>query len=179
MTVYVALLRGINVGGRTVLPMADLRRVATGCGFESVQTYIQSGNLIFTSSARAAAVAEQLELAIAAEGGPAPAVAVRTRAELSRVVDGNPYVERSTDPKQLHVAFAVRDAAPAAVDPSELQRFAPEELTVSGAQTYLFLPNGIGRSKLAEFLTRQKGAVGTVRNWRTVLKLLALAEAVG
>ena len=89
-SVYVALLRGINVGGRSTLPMADLRRVAAECGFGSVATYIQSGNLLFTATLGADAAAARLEEAIAAEGGPTPRVAVRSRAELAAVVAGNP-----------------------------------------------------------------------------------------
>ena len=113
-----ALLRGINLGGRTVLPMADLRRVATDCGFEPVQTYIQSGNLVFTSSARGRCVAEQLELAIAAEGGPAPAVAVRTRAELARWWPGIPTSSGRPTPSSCTSPSPCGDAAPATVDPS-------------------------------------------------------------
>jgi uncharacterized protein (DUF1697 family) len=177
-TVYVALLRGINVGGRSTLSMARLRQVATECGFGDVATYIQSGNLVFTSSATATAVAEQLEKAITAEGGPRPRVAVRSRDELAAVVAGNPYLEKSTDAKQLHVAFIVEGAEPHAAEALEIERFAPEELTVSGHETYLFLPDGIGRSKLAEALSRQKAADATVRNWRTVTKLLERADAL-
>ena len=177
MTVFVALLRGINVGGRSKLPMSQLRQVAADCGFGAVQTYISSGNLVLTSSASAAAVAEQLEAAIAAAGGPQPRVAVRSRAELAAVVAGNPYVERSGDAKQLHVAFAVAGTEPRLPDGLDLAQFAPEELTVADREIYLFLPNGIGRSKLAEALARQHTADATSRNWRTVTRLLALAEA--
>ncbi len=122
-------------------------------------------------------MAGRLEAAIAAAGGPAPRVAVRTRDELAAVVAGNPYLERSTEAKQLHVAFLVEGAEPAPLDGLDLDRFAPEELTVVGRETYLFLPDGIGRSKLAEALSRPKSTDATVRNWRTVTKLLELADA--
>jgi uncharacterized protein (DUF1697 family) len=177
MTVYVALLRGINVGGRSKLPMARLRELATGCGFGAVRSYIQSGNLVFTSSEPAATVAARLESSIAAAGGPQPRVAVRSRDELAAVVAGNPYLERSTEAKQLHVAFLVEGADPAQLDGLDLDQFAPEELTVVGRETYLFLPDGIGRSKLAEALSRPKSTDTTVRNWRTVTTLLELAES--
>ena len=177
MTVYVALLRGINVGGRSKLPMAQLRALAIECGLAEVRTYIQSGNLVFASPDPAAAVAGRLEATIAAAGGPAPRVAVRSRDELAAVVAGNPYLEQSTDAKQLHVAFLVEGADPAPLDELDLPGFAPEELTVRGRETYLYLPNGIGRSKLAEALSRPKSTDATVRNWRTVLKLLELAES--
>ncbi len=184
-TVYVALLRGINVGGRSKLPMADLRRIAAECGFGDVQTYIQSGNVLLTSPAGAGSVAATLRAAIAAEGGPKPSVAVRSRAELAAVVAGNPYLDRSTDPKQLHVSFAVDGAGPQEIDDLDLAQFAPEELTVAGRETYLFLPDGIGRSKLAEAWQRQHdrgsrrtSAEATVRNWRTVTTLLGLADKI-
>jgi uncharacterized protein (DUF1697 family) len=176
-SVYVALLRGINVGGRSTLLMAVLRRVAADCGFGSVATYIQSGNLLFTATLGADAAAARLEEAIAAEGGPTPRVAVRSRAELAAVVAGNPYVGRSTDDKQLHVAFLTQGAEQPSLDGIDLARFAPDEVTVSGRETYLFLPNGIGRSKLAEALGRLP-AEATVRNWRTVTTMLSRAEAI-
>ena len=176
-TVYVALLRGINVGGRSTLSMADLRRVASGCGFGSVATYIQSGNLVLTSTSGPDAVAARLEEAIAAEGGPTPRAAVRSRAELSAVVAANPYADRSTAATRVHVAFLAQGAEPPALDGIDLARFAPDELTVRGRETYLFLPNGIGRSKLAEALARLP-APATVRNWRTVTTLLSRAEAI-
>jgi len=175
MNVYVALLRGINVGGRSALPMAQLRQVATECRFGAVRTYIQSGNLVFTSPDPAAEVAARLEAAVAAAGGPAPRVALRTRDELAAVVAGNPYQELATDPKQLHVAFLVEGAEPVPLDGLELDRFAPEELTVVGREVYLYLPGGIGRSALAEALTRPRSTDATVRNWRTVTKLVDLA----
>jgi uncharacterized protein (DUF1697 family) len=175
MNVYVALLRGINVGGRSALPMAQLRQVATECGFGAVRTYIQSGNLVFTSPDPAAEVAGRLEAAVAAAGGPAPRVALRTRDELAAVVAGNPYQELATDPKQLHVAFLVEGAEPVPLDGLELDRFAPEALTVAGREVYLYLPGGIGRSALAEALTRPRSTDATVRNWRTVTTLVDLA----
>lgn len=175
-TVFVALLRGINVGGRSMLAMADLRRIATGCGFGNVSTYIQSGNLVFTTSDDAPTAAKLLRTAIAAEGGVDPRVAIRSRPELDAVVAGNPYLDRSTDAKQLHVAFAVEGIAALEPAPAELDRFAPDEVTVAGREAYLFLPNGIGRSKLAEALGRQKNMDATVRNWRTVTKMLALTD---
>ena len=177
MTVYVALLRGINVGGRSMLPMAKLRELVTGAGFGAVQTYIQSGNLILTSPDPAGSVATRLEAAIAAAGGPAPRVAVRGREELAAVLAANPYLEKATEPKQLHVAFLVEGADPVPLDALDLAAFAPEELTVRGRETYLFLPNGIGRSKLAEALVRPKSTDATVRNWNTVRKLYELAES--
>ena len=175
MTVFVALLRGVNVGGRSKLPMAQLRQTAADCGFGAVQTYIQSGNLVLTSDRRPAAVAELLASAIVTEGGLRPRVAVRSHDELAALAAGNPYLARSTEPKQLHVAFLAGGTEPVLPAEPELARFAPEELTVAGRDTYFFLPNGLGRSKLAEAFSRRT-ADATWRNWRTVLALLKLAD---
>jgi uncharacterized protein (DUF1697 family) len=177
MTVMVALLRGVNVGGRTSLRMADLRQVAEGLGYEDVSTYIQSGNLLLSTSDPVAQVAGDLATAIAAASSVAPAVVVRTRAQLAKVVAGNPFLQAGADPGHLHVTFTDGPARPglAGID---LPAYAPEDAAAAGDTLYLHLPNGIGRSKLASDLAKQKGPVGTTRSWRTTTKLLELAEAI-
>jgi len=177
VTVMVALLRGVNVGGRTKLAMADLRAVAQDLGYDDVRTYIQSGNLVFSTTERSAgAVAKELAAALAKATSVQPEVVARTRAQMAKVVDGNPYLERGEDPAHLHVVFMT--AAGSKVKLPDLGAFAPEEAAAVGAQRYLFLPGGMGTSKLAAALGRQKGAVGTARSWRTVTKLLDLADEV-
>jgi len=174
VTAYVALLRGVNVGGRASLAMADLRRIAEGCGFDDVATYVQSGNVVFRASGSGPAVTRALRSAIAAETSLHPEVAVRTAAQLSNVVDGCPF----DDTANVHVTFLVDGATAAkpAIDPDD---FAPEQFEVRGKQVYLYLPNGIGRSKLAQALSRGAAkTAGTTRNWRTVTKLLDLVRAV-
>jgi uncharacterized protein (DUF1697 family) len=177
MTVMVALLRGVNVGGRTSLKMADLRRVAEDLGYEDVSTYIQSGNLLLSTSDPAAQVADDLASAIAASSSVAPAVMVRTRTQLAKVVAGNPFLAQGADPAHLHVTFTDGPAREglARID---LAAYAPEDAAAAGDTLYLHLPNGIGRSKLASDLAKHKGTVGTTRNWRTTTKLLELAEAI-
>jgi uncharacterized protein (DUF1697 family) len=173
----VALLRGINVGGKTTLPMADLRRIVEGCGYEDVRTYIQSGNVVLTApdGTDPGDVADELAVAIATERSPLePEVVVRTAGQLRAVVDANPYVRRGEDPKHLHVVFTPGPRAAIGVD--DLARYAPEEAVAEGAEIYFFLPGGVGRSPLAiEFAKRAKRS-GTMRNWRTVTKLLDMAE---
>ena len=115
MTVMVALLRGVNVGGKNKVAMADLREVASACGFEHVRTYIQSGNLLFaTASSDTPAVAAELRSAIADELGVDTPVVVRTREELSDVVAASPYAGAGPDPSTLHVVF-VDGTAPAEI----------------------------------------------------------------
>ena len=174
----VALLRGINVGGRTSLKMADLRGIAEDLGYEDVSTYIQSGNLLLSTASAATQVADDLASAIAASSSVAPAVMVRTRTQLAKVVAGNAFLADGADPGHLHVTFTDGPAAPG-VAGLDLPRYAPEEAVAVGEALYLHLPNGMGRSKLAIDLAKLKGAVGTTRSWRTTTKLLELAEAMG
>jgi uncharacterized protein (DUF1697 family) len=169
MTAMVALLRGVNVGGRSSLPMADLRAAAERCGFDNPRTYIQSGNLVFAATLKPATAAKKLAAELAATTAVQPEVVVRTRAELEAVVAESPYLARGEDPAHLHVAFLTDGAKPSLPD---LTKYAPEDATVVGNDIHFFLPNGVGRSKLAADLARRKDAVGTMRNWRTVLRLL-------
>ena len=172
----VALLRGVNVGGRGSLPMADLRRVATDLGYADVATYIQSGNLVLRTSDSVSKVTNDLASAIAGLGVK-PAVMVRSRSQLAKVVDANPFLRRGEDAASCHVTF-METAASGALTPLELARYAPEEVKAVGKELYLFLPGGMGRSKLAADLLRNKKAVGTTRNWRTITKLLEMADAL-
>jgi uncharacterized protein (DUF1697 family) len=172
----VALQRGVNVGGRSKLAMADLRRAVEGCGHNDVTTYIQSGNVVFScSGTNTASVARALEQAIADAHGLDVAVVVRTAKELAGIVKKNPYVKRGEDAAVLHVMF-VHGTMPAALATFDAAPYAPAELAPLGREIYLFLPDGVGRSKLMADLGRRKDLVGTVRNWRTVTKLLEMAE---
>lgn len=179
MTVYAALLRGINVGGHNKVPMAGLRAVATDCGFGDVATYIQSGNVVFTARPGAKKVAAALHDAILAEIGVDTRVVVRTGAQMHSIVERNPFLARGVDAKLLHVAFMYEESTPTldAVDP---QVYAPDEIAVDGSEAYVCVPNGLGRSKLAnETILRKLGILGTTRNWRTVTKLAEMTAALG
>ena len=174
MTVMVALLRGVNVGGKNKLAMADLRSIAEACGFEQVRTYIQSGNLVCASvETSTEIVAEQLRRAIAARTDVRPNVIVRTRDEIAAVVERNPFAKK--DPAHLHVVF-IGGSDEASLGSVDTAPYAPEEVAAVGQHLYLYLPSGIGRSKLAADLARKSGSNTTTRNWRTVTKLLELAD---
>ena len=173
----VALLRGINVGGAGKLPMAELREIVAGLGHDEARTYIQSGNVVFRSEGSdPQAMAEELQAAIRDATGLDPEVHVRSLDELARVVDANPFTERASDPTQLHVTFLTDQPAPVDLDPSA---FEPEAWAPGDRVTYLYLPDGIGRSKLAARLARGAGATGTARNWRTVTTILEMAREIG
>jgi uncharacterized protein (DUF1697 family) len=172
MTVMVALLRGVNVGGRGLLPMADLRRIVADLGHTDVRTYIQSGNVVFESDvASTDAVAADLAAAITAGSEVAPAVMVRRVDELAAAVRADPFVARGEDSAKVHLTFY----ATLAPDPGDLGRFAPDTAVPIGREMHLFLPGGMGRSKLAASLDRSVAPGGTTRNWRTVTTLLEMA----
>lgn len=184
MPTHIALLRGINVGGRNKVAMADLRRVVSALGHTDVTTYIQSGNLVFTPAAggSATALAAELERAISQQLGVSPRVIVRSRDELARVVRDNPYPDEG-NPKAIHAVFLAEQPGPdVAGVVADAQRKAAakgsrDTATVVGRTLYLHTPDGFGRSELAAALVAQAGlgkATGTARNWATVTRLLAM-----
>lgn len=177
--ICIALLRGVNVGGRNKLPMEDLKAMVEGLGGQRVRTYIQSGNVVFEAAGTVARqAAESLAAAIAREAGISPPVVLRTLSELRRIVGDNPYVGPNREERELHVVFLAD--LPSADDVAALdhRRSPPDEFAVRGREIYLRCPNGLARTKLsnAYFDSRLK-TTSTVRNWRTTLKLLELAES--
>lgn len=172
ITRYVALLRGVNVGGRTSLKMADLRGAFADLGFGEVTTYIQSGNVVFTSDAPVGA--DELGRALTAALDRELTVMVRTAAELQAVIDATPFA--SAPPKERHVAFLATAPDPSTVAGLDVAPFAPETAEVIGSEVHLHLPNGMGRAKLPTYFGRVLGADVTYRNWNTVTKLAELAS---
>lgn len=179
MGTYVALLRGINVGGRNKVRMAELRSLCEGLGHHHVRTYVQSGNVVFASDQRdPEAIATGLREGMRTGLGVDPTVTVRDANELAAIVAANPFAEAAeADPTKVHVAFLAAEPA----EPAELEFdpdvYAPEAIAVGERVRYLHLPRGMGRSRLAEELSRRRvGTRITVRNWRTVTALLAMSE---
>jgi uncharacterized protein (DUF1697 family) len=184
---HIALLRGINVGGRNKVAMADLRAVVAGLGHTGVATYIQSGNVLFTSAeSDSEALATALEKAIADSLGVRPAVIVLSRGELDRAVRDNPYPDEP-DPRLVHAVFFRGNVPAGAAEAIEAgQRRAQERgsgrdsARIVGGTVFLHTPGGFGRSELALYLLGRSAsplATGTARNWSTVTKLLALCDA--
>jgi uncharacterized protein (DUF1697 family) len=175
---WIALLRGINVGG-VKYPMTELRAALDAAGASDVQTYIQSGNAVFTHPARSEAKVKAAVEAAIAEAGPKKPIPtmIRSAAQWTAIIEANPY--EPEQPTHLHVSF-FDDALPAsAYSAVDLEAFAPESFTVHGREVYLHLPNGMGRSKLAVELNKggKQAPTGTSRNWNTVLKLAELSSA--
>ena len=176
MTTYVALLRAINLGSRNKVSMGELRALFAGLGFEDVETYVQSGNLVFKASGGAADVTAAIADRIRGELGLDVAVLLRSGAQIAKVVAGNPFAK--ADPAMLHVTFLAEKPAAASVRGLDPGRSEPDEFRLVGREVYLRCPNGYGRSKLTNAYFEKALAVpATTRNWRTVTKLAELARA--
>jgi uncharacterized protein (DUF1697 family) len=177
MTLYVALLRAINVGGKNPVAMPSLGELLDRLGFLNPRTVLQSGNLVFQAKAGTAKqIEEVLGMEAALQLGLKTDFMVRTAAEWRAVVAGNPFPEAAAqDPGHLVVLFLKN--TPSAKDVEALQTAiqGPEVIRAYGKQLYVVYPNGIGRSKLtASFIERALGIHGTARNWNTVLKIKTL-----
>lgn len=173
---FIALLRGINVGGHVLLSMADLRRLLADLGHSQVSTYLQSGNALFTSPRTdRPALIREIEEAIAAHLGRPVAVLLRTPDELAAVVAGNPFPEAVATPTRLHLAFLSSQPDPERLEAIDRARFAPDEFRPGNGVIYLHYPNGSGRSKLTGDVFARLGVDVTARNWNTVTALLSRA----
>ncbi len=177
MVTFAALLRGINVGGRNTIPMAELRSVLSSLGLEDVATYIQSGNAVFRSGAAPGQIARRIERGIAEVFSTDTTVVLRTAAELERIAGGNPFLEGEENLSRLHVVFLGDEPAPEAVAHLDPERSPPDVFTVRGSEIYVRYPNGAGRSKLTnDYFERTLGVRATARNWNTVLRLVELTR---
>lgn len=179
MTRHLALLRGINVGGKNRLPMAALAEIVSGAGGDAVRTYIQSGNVLFDAPAsHTAGIASRVSEGIEAGFGFRPVVVVRSLEQMRAVVRANPFLARGAAPDMLHVVFLDRkpDAARARrIDP---RRSPPDELELVGREIYLRLPGGVAKTKITNaYLDATLAVTSTMRNWRTVTTLLDLMGA--
>jgi uncharacterized protein (DUF1697 family) len=169
---WVALLRGVNVGGHGRVPMPQLRELFESLGFEDVRTLIQSGNVIFRATSAPSAPA--LEAAVAERFQVTSPVVLRTSAQLAKVIDDDPFV--GSERAHVHVGFMVRPVEHESIAALEVDQFAPERIAASGGEVYFLLPAGLGNSKLASYVARKLGNQMTVRNWNTVTKLVDLAS---
>ena len=163
--------------GSHLLPMKELKLVLEKNGCRDVQTYIQSGNVIFRSaSSDAALVAKRLTAAVSRSHGFEPRVLVLTRAELESAAAGNPFPEAGENPKSLHLFFLAEPPKKPDVKACEALKTKTERFELKGSIFYLHTPDGFGTSKLAERAERLLGVAATARNWRTVMTLLDMAK---
>ena len=169
MPTYIALLRGINVGGRGKVPMRDLVTLFDGLGHTNVRTYLQSGNVVFTSKAASPGrVKSAIEHGIEAEFGFEVAVLLRTPAELAAVLHQNPLGD------EAYVTFLDGKPDRKRVEAIDSAAYAPDEFVVRGREVFVRCPNGYGRTKINNsFFERKLAVQATTRNWKSVTTLHA------
>jgi uncharacterized protein (DUF1697 family) len=177
MARHVLLLRGINLGGRRRVPMAELRALLSDGGYDDVATYVQSGNLVLTSSATPAELESAVGSLISDRFGFEVPVCARSATQLAKVLAHDPIPGGREDPKHYQVTFLAERAPAAVVHRLEDLATATERVAAHGHELYTFHPEGIARSKLGKSLTvKELGLAATARNWATVTTLAEMAS---
>ncbi len=175
MSTYVALFRGINVGGKNILPMKDLVGILEGLGCEKVKTYIQSGNAVFQLKGNITKkIAEEISSKILKSHGFKPKVLLVEVRELEDAINNNPF--KSMEGKSLHFFFLASPPAKPNLDELANVKSISEEFKLDKNIFYLYAPEGIGRSKLAARVEQALGVPVTARNWNTVSNLIAMVK---
>ena len=179
--VNVALLRGINVGGRNQLPMKELAAMFVDVGCDDVRTYIQSGNVLFRMEPTLGEdIPSLISASILSRFGYRIPVVTRTAQELQEIVRSNPFVQAGAEADKLHVVFLAELPDNGHVETLDPNRSPADEFAVVGREVYLHCPNGLARTKLTNsYFDSRLSTTSTMRNWRTVLKLLELATGGG
>jgi uncharacterized protein (DUF1697 family) len=175
MNTYIALFRGINVGGKNILPMKDLVATLEGMGCKKVQTYIQSGNVVFQSKNKQTnKIAREIGSNIMESHGFEPKVLLLEKAELQDAIENNPF--DTDDGKALHFFFLDSSTKDPGLEKLMAVKSTSEEFKLHKSIFYLYAPDGVGRSKLAAKVEHSLGVPVTARNWNTVSKLLSMIQ---
>ncbi len=173
---FIALLRGINVGGKHILPMRDLVTVLEQAGCVSVRTYIQSGNVAFNHpTADLTTLRDEIKLAIDKHCGFEVQVFLMFEDRVKEAVAANPFIEGEEDPSKLHLYFLLSPAGNPDFESMNKIRTHTERYELKDDVFYLYAPEGVGSSKLAQKVEKLLGVATTCRNWRTTNKLLDIA----
>ncbi len=177
--VYIALLRGINIGPHKRMKMEKLRASCEALGFKNVQTYIQSGNVVCQAGKlSSASAAKKIEAQIVKDFGFSADVIARTGEEMEQIVSRNPLLkEPGVDVAKLHVVFLSETPSAESIKKLEAIVKAPDKVRHKGKEIYFYFPNGVSGSSIWKHnLDRVLGTSGTMRNWRTVNTLFEMAE---
>lgn len=184
MTIYIALLQGINVGGKNMIKMAELKRLFEAIGLSRVQTYIQSGNVLFGSNEEEGPLRKRIEQEIETVFGFPVTVVLRTAEELERIIGNCPFSEEalseakaSSEGESLYVSLMTEAPSPEGIKRLNAYRSEGDEYHIEGRDVYLLFRHSIRNSKLVNNL-QKLGVPATVRNWKTINKLAALAKAM-
>jgi len=184
MPVYIALLRGINVGGKNIIKMQELKQVFEAMEFCDVQTYIQSGNVLFASNEERQLLLKKIEDGIKIAFGFPVNVVLRTAAELELIILNCPFSQKEileaeawSEVESLYVCLLTQIPLPEKINKLDMYRNDSDDYRILGRGLYLLLHNGMGKSKLANNLNKLE-VPATVRNWKTMNKLAAMAKAM-
>jgi uncharacterized protein (DUF1697 family) len=177
MDTWIALLRGINVGGKNLLPMRELRALLEKLGLENVRTYVQSGNCVFEcDKKRRSKLDTKIADEIEAEFGFRPEILIIDKDDLDAAIRNNPFPEGENNPKSVHLFFLSRSPKKPDLSKLEALRSSTERFSLSGRVFFLYAPEGVGRSKLAAQVEKSLGVSLTARNLRSVLKIAELVD---
>jgi uncharacterized protein (DUF1697 family) len=179
MPVYIAMLRGINIGPHKRIKMDRLRASCEAAGFQNVKTYIQSGNVVLRApKMSAAALSKKIGTCVLADFGFSADVIARTREEMKTIIAGNPLLkEHAVDPAKLHVVFLCEKPSSAALKKLQELTLAPDRVRTSGREIYFYFPNGVSGSSLWKHsIDRITAVSGTMRNWKTVNAIYKMAQ---
>ncbi len=177
MPVFLSILRGINVSGQKQIKMVDLKKLYEELGFKNVKTFIQSGNVVFESNS-AAKLSQKIEEKIKAHYSFDVPVIIRTKEELQRAIDHNPFLKKKNIAlDKLHITFLAEQPEKENIKATEVYDYAPDEFHISDKEVYVYCPNGYGNTKINNTFFEKKLKVGaTTRNWKTSNELLKLME---
>ncbi len=180
MGVYIALLRGINVGGNNKLPMKDLAALFEKAGCKKVVTYIQSGNVVFEADAKTAkAIAETMNKAVLKAFKIEVPFIVRDAATLQKIARKNPFLKKAKTTQGLCVGFLGNEPTKAQIALLDPKRSEPDEYEVIGSEVYFWFPHGMGKSKFtSQYFDSRLKTVMTIRSWNTILKVAEMSEAL-
>jgi len=178
MTTWIALLRGINVGGNNVLPMAEFRSELESLNLKNVRTYIQSGNVVFDSAVKSpSSLATKIGERIEKQHGFRPPIFILNREDLLSAIESNPFTQATSEPKTLHFCMLAEPATDPDLQALDRVKTATESYKLINSVFYLHTLDGIGRSKLAANIERCLGVATTSRNYRTIDKLRSMVES--
>lgn len=180
MTIYISILRGINVSGQKKIRMEDLKALYQELDFSEVITYIQSGNVIFKTSHNISisGLSEKIEKAIEVKYHFHVPVIIRTADEMHQILSSNPFLnEAGTDREKLHVTFLEEEPQSEDIDTIRKTEFSPDRFLIIGKEVYLYCPDGYGNTKLSNtFFEKKLHLKATTRNWKTVNNMLLICN---
>ncbi len=178
MTIFLSILRGINVSGHKQIKMTDLKILYENLGFKNITTYIQSGNVIF-ENATAKGISERIEKNIEAKYGFNVPIIIRSIDEMKEVINRNPFLkEKNIELEKLHITYLEKDPMQENLDKLKDLNYDPDRFYISGKEIYLYCPNGYGNTKLNNTFFENKLKVkATTRNWKTTNEIFKIMKS--